>query len=100
MTNEAPPAPLPIRTYSPDLQAKVHALAERWAFDADGDASGFHLLLTPEHLELHGPEGEHGGPVFVDWVSGSSAHRRRFGGGSMAVWRVPRRHSCWGDTPA
>ena len=39
------------------------------------------LVLTSERLELHqsGKKGQ--GPVFIDFVAGSNAHRRRFGGG-------------------
>jgi len=47
----------------------------------DSRESELLLVLTSERLELrrNGTTGE--GPVFTDFVSGSSAHRRRFGGG-------------------
>lgn len=82
MTEEASSPPIPIRTTDPALQAKARALAERWSFqsDAPGDG-GFQLVLTHEHLELRGPDSHRNGPIFVDWIGGRNAHRRRFGGG-------------------
>lgn len=39
------------------------------------------LVLTPEHLELRKRDEPKLGGIFVDFVGGAMAHRRRFGGG-------------------
>jgi len=40
-----------------------------------------YLHQTPDHLELRASGSDAPGPVFVDFLSGKQAHRRRFGGG-------------------
>ncbi|MCW8829304.1 MAG: class I SAM-dependent methyltransferase [Gammaproteobacteria bacterium] len=57
---------------------EAQAIAERWGLEAL--ANGFQLQLTAEHLQLV-QQGGQDGPVFVDFVAGAVAHRRRFGGG-------------------
>ena len=45
-------------------------------------ASGTHLLaFTATHLELRTLGADAPGPIYVDFVAGAAAHRRRFGGG-------------------
>jgi len=68
----------------PELKKELESLSRRLNLplaatdDCDTDLL---LVLTPERLELrqNGVTGQ--GPVYVDFVSGRSAHRRRFGGG-------------------
>lgn len=55
-------------------------LAERWALTSDADAN-MALVLTPERLELRKLDEPKLGAIFVDFVGGTMAHRRKFGGG-------------------
>ncbi|AJI95718.1 16S rRNA (guanine(1516)-N(2))-methyltransferase RsmJ [Yersinia ruckeri] len=55
-------------------------LAERWGLVSDEQAT-MALVLTPTHLELRKLDEPKLGGIFVDFVSGTLAHRRRFGGG-------------------
>ena len=55
-------------------------LAERWQLEHD-DSALMALVLTPDHLELRKRDEPKLGGIFVDFVSGSMAHRRKFGGG-------------------
>ena len=55
-------------------------LAQRWGLQHD-DQSVMALVLTPEHLELRKRDEPKLGGIFVDFVSGAMAHRRKFGGG-------------------
>ena len=41
----------------------------------------FGLVFTPDHLELRKLDEPELGPVYVDFVAGAAAHRRKFGGG-------------------
>lgn len=57
-------------------------LAARWGFEPASEPDiEFALVLTETRLELRrfGPDAP--GPVWVDFVGGAVAHRRRFGGG-------------------
>ncbi|MFE8115093.1 16S rRNA (guanine(1516)-N(2))-methyltransferase RsmJ [Brenneria goodwinii] len=56
------------------------ALAERWRLISD-PAAIMALVLTPARLELRKRDEPRLGAVYVDFVSGTLAHRRRFGGG-------------------
>ncbi|MEH2922134.1 16S rRNA (guanine(1516)-N(2))-methyltransferase RsmJ [Samsonia erythrinae] len=56
------------------------SLAERWGLVSDPDAV-IALVLTAERLELRKRDEPKLGAVFVDFVAGTMAHRRRFGGG-------------------
>lgn len=55
-------------------------LAARWALTHNDDAL-FALVLTPERLELRKRDEPKMGAIYVDFVAGAMAHRRRFGGG-------------------
>ncbi|MBY4890823.1 16S rRNA (guanine(1516)-N(2))-methyltransferase RsmJ [Pantoea endophytica] len=55
-------------------------LAERWGLQQDEQAT-MALVLTAEHLELRKLDEPKLGGIFVDFVSGAMAHRRKFGGG-------------------
>lgn len=55
-------------------------LAQRWQLEHDEDAL-LALVQTPTHLELRKRDEPKLGGIFVDFVSGAMAHRRRFGGG-------------------
>ncbi|CAK6488227.1 Ribosomal RNA small subunit methyltransferase J [Pantoea sp. Nvir] len=55
-------------------------LALRWQLEHD-ESSVLALVQTPTHLELRKRDEPKLGGIFVDFVSGAMAHRRRFGGG-------------------
>ncbi|MBS9422589.1 16S rRNA (guanine(1516)-N(2))-methyltransferase RsmJ [Photorhabdus caribbeanensis] len=55
-------------------------LAERWGLVHDESAI-MALVLTPQRLELRKRDEPKLGGIYVDFVSGTMAHRRRFGGG-------------------
>lgn len=55
-------------------------LAERWQLENDSQSS-MALVLTPERLELRKRDEPKLGGIFVDFVAGTQAHRRKFGGG-------------------
>jgi len=55
-------------------------LASRWGLEQD-EASPLALVMTPSHLELRKRDEPKLGGIFVDFVSGAMAHRRKFGGG-------------------
>ncbi len=52
----------------------------RWGLEHDED-NLMALVLTPEHLELRKRDEPKLGGIFVDFVGGAMAHRRKFGGG-------------------
>ncbi|OSN09667.1 16S rRNA (guanine(1516)-N(2))-methyltransferase [Lonsdalea britannica] len=58
----------------------LDALAARWGLIEDDDQP-FALVLTPERLELRKQDEPKLGAICVDFVGGTLAHRRRFGGG-------------------
>jgi len=55
-------------------------LAQRWQLEYD-EGCVLALVQTPTHLELRKRDEPKLGGIFVDFVSGAMAHRRRFGGG-------------------
>ncbi|MCV9879811.1 16S rRNA (guanine(1516)-N(2))-methyltransferase RsmJ [Brenneria izbisi] len=55
-------------------------LADRWGLLCDPSAM-MALVLTPARLELRKQDEPKLGAIYVDFVSGPMAHRRRFGGG-------------------
>ncbi len=55
-------------------------LAQRWGLEHD-DQAVMALVLTPERLELRKLDEPKLGGIFVDFVTGAMAHRRKFGGG-------------------
>ncbi|GLY61518.1 ribosomal RNA small subunit methyltransferase J [Pectobacterium carotovorum subsp. carotovorum] len=58
----------------------LSSLATRWGLVSDPDAV-MALVLTAERLELRKHDEPKLGAIFVDFVGGAMAHRRRFGGG-------------------
>jgi len=58
----------------------LSVLAERWQLKHD-DSANMALALTATHLELRKRDEPKLGGIFVDFVSGAMAHRRKFGGG-------------------
>jgi len=58
----------------------LSVLAERWQLTHDPQAL-MALVMTPTHLELRKLDEPKLGGIFVDFVSGAMAHRRKFGGG-------------------
>ncbi len=73
---------VPIVPVAAPLRERAEALAREWGlpFEMEGRAR-FQLRLTEERLELVDTEEKGQGAVYVDFVSGAVAHRRRFGGG-------------------
>ncbi len=61
-------------------EGALSILAERWNLTSDPDAI-MALVLTPERLELHKRDEPKLGAIYVDFVGGTMAHRRKFGGG-------------------
>lgn len=55
-------------------------LAEKWQLVHSPEAI-MALVLTPENLQLRKMDEPKLGGIFVDFVSGAMAHRRKFGGG-------------------
>lgn len=74
-----------LRIGAPHLLASATAIAARWGFHlATGPApndGAFYLLLDDDHLALVQSGDDAPGPIYVDFVSGAVAHRRKFGGG-------------------
>jgi len=62
------------------LAPKAKKLREKWGFLAS-KSEQFQLRLLPEYLALEQLDDKQQGLVFVDFASGSVAHRRKFGGG-------------------
>lgn len=58
----------------------LNSLAERWSLVHDENAE-LALVLTQNHLELRKRDEPKLGGIYVDFVSGAMAHRRKFGGG-------------------
>ncbi len=65
------------------LQAQAEELRQRWGFSQLSEQSEqpLGLVLTAERLELRKLDETKLGAVYVDFVGGASAHRRKFGGG-------------------
>ena len=61
-------------------EGALSVLAQRWNLTSDPDAV-MALVLTPERLELRKRDEPKLGAIFVDFVGGTMAHRRKFGGG-------------------
>ena len=62
------------------LAPKAKKLREKWGF-LSPKSELFQLRLLPEYLALEQLDDLKQGLVFVDFASGSVAHRRKFGGG-------------------
>jgi len=61
-------------------QDALSVLASRWQLEHDDNAP-MALVMTAEHLELRKRDEPRLGGIFVDFVTGTLAHRRKFGGG-------------------
>ncbi|VEB52595.1 methyltransferase [Salmonella enterica subsp. enterica] len=55
----------------------LSVLAARWGLEHDED-NPMALVLTPQHLELRKRDEPKLGGIFVDFVGGAMAHRRKF----------------------
>ncbi|MFT6141796.1 MAG: 16S rRNA (guanine1516-N2)-methyltransferase [Psychromonas sp.] len=62
------------------LSQKAKILREKWGFISTKN-DHFQLQLLPKYLALEQKDDPKQGLVFVDFISGSVAHRRKFGGG-------------------
>ncbi len=69
----------------------LSVLAERWQLTHCDDAV-LALVKTATHLELRKRDEPKLGGIFVDFVSGAMAHRRRFGGGRGEAVAKSGRH--------
>lgn len=81
----------------------LSVLAARWGLEHDED-NPMALVMTPQHLELRKRDEPKLGGIFVDFVGGAMAHRRKFGGGRgeavakavgikgdyLRMWLMPR----------
>ncbi len=65
---------------APERASELDEMAKRWQL-THCDDSDFALVLTSERLELRKVDEPKLGAIYVDWVSGAVAHRRKFGGG-------------------
>lgn len=63
-----------------DGEEYLHHLADKWQL-TNCEQSLFALALTEHQLELRKLDEPKLGAIFVDFVSGAVAHRRKFGGG-------------------
>ncbi len=63
-----------------DRAEELDKLATHWGLICDNDAP-FSLVLTEERVELRKQDEPKLGAVYVDFVTGAVAHRRKFGGG-------------------
>lgn len=73
---------VPVVPATPDLAEQAQAIAERWGLPyANHSEMQFQLQLNAERLELVQVTENAPGAVYVDFVEGAVAHRRRFGGG-------------------
>lgn len=74
--------PVVVVTIEPTLRDKAESLAAHWGFPLETQSEArFQLQLTSEHLQLVDTQEKGQGAVYVDFVEGAVAHRRRFGGG-------------------
>jgi len=88
----------------PTKAAQAQALASQLN---QTDYPQFALVFTPERLELRKLDEPKLGAVYVDFVEGAVAHRRKFGGGrgqSLPWWMPPpgsaATPSCWPPSAA
>lgn len=62
------------------LSQKAKNLRKKWGFVSEAP-DNFQLRLLPAYLALEQLDDPKQGLVFVDFISGATAHRRKFGGG-------------------
>ncbi|HEY0633812.1 MAG TPA: class I SAM-dependent methyltransferase [Gammaproteobacteria bacterium] len=78
-------SPISLHVSATHLLYQAESIAQRWGFllaaGVEPDEAEFYLLLTDEHLTLCQRGDDAPGPVYVDFVAGAVAHRRKFGGG-------------------
>lgn len=67
-------------TPNPERENTLHEIAQRWGLIDDPSAI-FALVLTESRLELRKRDEPKLGAIYVDFVAGAVAHRRKFGGG-------------------
>ncbi|WP_115716939.1 class I SAM-dependent methyltransferase [Gallaecimonas mangrovi] len=72
---------VPLICESPERQAHAKLLRQRYGFTEVLADSPCLLVLTDSRLELRKTDEPKLGAVFVDFVEGATAHRRKFGGG-------------------
>ncbi|MGC9421334.1 class I SAM-dependent methyltransferase [Vibrio sp.] len=65
---------------APERAEQLTLIAQHWRL-THCENSQFALVLTAERLELRKVDEPKLGAIYVDWVSGAVAHRRKFGGG-------------------
>ncbi len=65
------------------LRSKAQSLAAQWGFkfSKTPPQEAFFLQVTPARLQLIQSDRHSPGPIYIDFSSGSIAHRRLFGGG-------------------
>ncbi len=65
------------------LTPEAQAIATQWGFKFSETVpqESFFLQITPAHLQLIQSDKRSPGPIYIDFSSGSIAHRRLFGGG-------------------
>ena len=74
---------------SPELEPRARALAERLELPFTPEPEAALLLcVTPERLELRETGVRAAGPIYVDFLGGSAAHRRQSGGKGQALARA------------
>ncbi|MDW6002458.1 class I SAM-dependent methyltransferase [Vibrio mangrovi] len=71
---------LQLLTESPDGPSVIDMIATRWQLE-HSTTSNFALVFTGERLELRKLDEPKLGAIYVDFVGGAVAHRRKFGGG-------------------
>lgn len=80
--NDTPQQVVPVVPAMPELAEAAQLIASRWGLTwAEHSTALFQLRLTEERLELLQSGENAPGAVYVDFVEGAVAHRRRFGGG-------------------
>ncbi|WP_199609650.1 class I SAM-dependent methyltransferase [Flocculibacter collagenilyticus] len=72
--------PLKIRTAFPELQTQAALIIKKWGLD-ELEVGPFELYLGEQGLQLLKTDEPKLGPVYVDFVTGAAAHRRKYGGG-------------------
>jgi len=64
------------------LLQQASLIASQWGLPCETQSKArFQLQLAPEHLQLVDIQERGQGAVYVDFIAGAVAHRRRFGGG-------------------
>jgi 16S rRNA (guanine1516-N2)-methyltransferase len=73
---------VPVVPMAETLRERAEVLAGEWGLSCESESrERFQLQLTAERLELVDTQEKGQGAVFVDFIAGAVAHRRRFGGG-------------------